>query len=290
MDLMLTRRQLLAFAATTAIGLNACGSTDNAGDTQAAADTDDVTQLTVKPGTLTVATGNPAYEPWVINDDPESGEGFEAALIYALADRLGFDAQDVEWVRTDFVEAFAPGDHNWDLNIQQVSINEDRKKAVDFSPAYFRASQAIAVKADSPYARATSLADFADATFAVCTGGTAYDYVVDLVKGGSTKGVDVRNDNADAAQAVSVGQADAFVTDVTEVTYMCEAGQIENGVVVGLIAGSEDPYGLGITLALDSPLTPAVTEAMNALIDDGTVEELEDTWLAAYTSDLPTLS
>ena len=56
------------------------------------------------------------------------------------------------------------------------------------------------------------------------------------------------------------------------------------------IPGTEDEYGLGITLAKDSPLTPFVTDAMNALIDDGTVQELQDKWLAEYTTDIPTLT
>ncbi len=40
---------------------------------------------TLTDGTLTIATGNPAYYPWVLNDAPEAGEGFEAAVAYALA-------------------------------------------------------------------------------------------------------------------------------------------------------------------------------------------------------------
>ena len=35
---------------------------------------------TLTEGKLTIATGNPAYYPWVLNDAPESGEGFEAAV------------------------------------------------------------------------------------------------------------------------------------------------------------------------------------------------------------------
>ena len=59
----------------------ACGSDtaqDAADNTQA--NSGDLTQQTVTPGKLTIATGDPAYEPWVLNDDPESGEGYEAAV------------------------------------------------------------------------------------------------------------------------------------------------------------------------------------------------------------------
>ncbi|MBR3159818.1 MAG: amino acid ABC transporter substrate-binding protein [Atopobiaceae bacterium] len=291
--LFVSRRQLLSLGASAlAVGsLAGCGGASSSdGEPSKDIATGDVTQLTVEPGKLTVATGQPAWEPWVMNDNPESGEGFEAALIYAIAEKLGFDEEDVVWVRSDFGESFAPGQHDWDLNIQQISINEDRKKAVDFSPAYFRTTQSIATLKKSDYAKATSLADFEDAVIAVQAGSTAYDYVKTLIKGGSEEGIDVFNDNADAAAAVSNGQADAIVTDTTDIVYMTSSDQIKDGVVVGQIPGSEDPDGLGITLAKDSPLTPFVTDILTDLIDDGTVDVLIETWLAEYTSDIPFLT
>ena len=45
-----------------------------------------------------------------------------------------------------------------------------------------------------------------------------------------------------------------------------------------------------LTLPLGSALTPFVTDAMNAILDDGTVQGLIDTWLKAYTSDIPVLA
>ena len=281
----MSRRQVLSLGvgAIAAAGLGACsGGTPSA-------EASGVAKLTVEPGKLTIATGEPAYEPWVLGDEPESGKGFEAALAYELAKRMGFAEEDVVWTRTTFEEAFAPGVHDWDLNMQQVSINEDRKKAVDFSPGYFHPTQAVVVLADGDYARTTSLADLKDATIAVQVGSTAFDYVKDLIKGGSEDGIEPFNDNADAAQAVSNGQADAIVTDTPDAVVMASFGQIDNGVVVGQIEGTEDEFGLGVTLAKDSELTPYVTDAMNALIDDGTLEKLTDAWLAEYTTDIPVL-
>lgn len=292
MDFVISRRQMIKLAAGAgALTLAGCGSSADNGATDAApAASGDVKELTFEPGKLTVATGNPAWEPWVMNDDPESGEGFEAAVIYALAEQMGFAKEDVVWTRTEFDEACAPGEHEWDMNIQQVSINEDRKKAVDFSPAYFRPTQSIIVKKDSKFANATSCADFADAVFAVMMGTTAIDYVKDIIKGGSDEGIDIFNNNSDAVAAVDNGQADALVTDTPQCVYMVQSEQITDGVVVGQIPGTEDPDGLGITLVKDSPLTPFVTDAMNAILDDGTVDGLIEQWLASYTTDIPTLA
>ena len=75
---------------------------------------------------LTIATGNPAFEPWVVGDAPESGEGFEAAVAYAVAEEMGFAEEHVTWVRTSFDEAIAPGPKNFDFNLQQFSISPER--------------------------------------------------------------------------------------------------------------------------------------------------------------------
>ena len=290
MDFIISRRQMLGMSTATlaTLGLVACGgkkeTTDDAATTDAAATEGALPTMT--EGKLTVATGNPAWEPWVIGDNPESGEGFEAALIYALAEKMGFAKEDVVWVRTEFDEACAPGEHDWDLNIQQVSINDDRKKAVDFSPAYFVPTQALIVRGDGKYANATKCSDFAGATIAVMVGTTADQFVMASMPDAK---IEYYNNNSDAAAAVSNGQADGLVTDTPQAVYMAESEQVEGGIVVGQIPDSSDA-GLGITLAKDSPLTPFVTDAMNAILDDGTVQGLIDTWLKAYTSDIPVLA
>lgn len=286
---IMSRRQMLALSSVAAMaGLAGCGGNAapaDGGDAAPAAD-GDVKSLTFEPGKLTVATGNPAWEPWVMNDAPESGEGFEAALIYALAKQMGFADEEVVWTRTEFDEACAPGQHDWDLNIQQVSINEDRAKAVDFSPAYFVPTQALIVRGDGKFANATTCAEFDGATIAVMVGTTADTFVAAAMPGAK---IEYFNNNSDAAAAVTANQADGLVTDTPQAVYMAESGQVENGIVVGQIPDSSDA-GLGITLPLGSALTPYVTDAMNAILDDGTVQGLIDTWLKAYTSDIPVLA
>ena len=84
--------------------------------------------LTLDDGVLTVATGEPAFPPYVIDDDPESGEGFEAAVAYAVADQMGFAHDDVTWVRTTFDEAIQPGPKDFDFNLQQYSITPGARR------------------------------------------------------------------------------------------------------------------------------------------------------------------
>lgn len=265
----------------------ACGSDtaqDAADNTQA--NSGDLTQQTVTPGKLTIATGDPAYEPWVINDDPESGEGYEAAVAYAVAEQLGFDADDVVWTRTTFDAAIAPGPKDWDMNIQQFGITDERKQAVDFSSGYYKDTRAVIVKKDGKFADATSLADLKDAVVGATVGTQGYTYAKEKIN----DNVQTFNDDASLAQALDAGQIDALVADTTVCVYMVQSGQVADGVVIGRIAGSEDKDGMGIVLPKDSPLTEATTKAVDDLEADGTLQKLQDQWLAEYTSDLPELA
>jgi len=156
-------RKIIAISAATvlALTLSACSSASEeaAVETTAAADCTPDSLATLTPGTLTIATGEPAYEPWVLNDKPEAGEGFEAAVAYAVAKQLGYDNAKVSWVRTTFDSAIAAGPKTFDFNIQQYSITEDRAKVVDFSSAYYKSNQSIVSFKGSKIDGVTSIAD-----------------------------------------------------------------------------------------------------------------------------------
>ncbi|MCI1935123.1 MAG: ABC transporter substrate-binding protein [Bifidobacteriaceae bacterium] len=268
---------------TVGLGLSAaaCGGSSET----ATSSSDDITQQTLTPGTLTVATGDPAYEPWVMDNDPSTGKGFESAIIYALAEKLGFKKSQVKWTRSTFDTAIAPGAKDFDLNIQQFSVTPERKKAVDFSTSYYNDTTSIIVRKDSKYAKATSLADLKGATVGTMVGTNAYTQVKDKVD----QNVQTFNDDAALAQALDSGQIDALATSTVECVYMVQSDQVKNGVVLGRINGSEEPDGMGIVLAKDSALTKKVDTAMKSLIKDGTIKKLQDKWLAEYTTDVTVL-
>ena len=104
-------------AAVVALSLAACASATSSSPTATAA----AKPHYVTTGKLTVATGDPGYEPWIVDNKPENGKGFESAVAYAVAAKLGFTASDVVWVRTTFDEAITPGPKNFDINLQQFS-------------------------------------------------------------------------------------------------------------------------------------------------------------------------
>ena len=159
---MIRRRTLLASAGLGAVSLvlSACSGTAAPASTSSgsAAATGPASLKTVTAGKLTVATGQPAYSPWVEDNKPESGKGFESAVTYAVAKQLGYSASDVVWARSSFDGAITPGAKTWDLNIQQFSITADREKVVDFSSPYYTTTQAVVTTKGSKADGVTTLA------------------------------------------------------------------------------------------------------------------------------------
>lgn len=252
-------------AAVLATSLAACSNTDISGDT-------------ITPGKLTIGTGNPAYEPWVIGDDPASGEGFEAAVAYAVAEKLGFAKEDVIWVRTTFDEAIAPGPKNFDFNLQQYSITEERKANVDFSSPYYETAQVVVTTASSPAAGATSIADLKNYLIGAATGTTSYDAIVNVIK--PTQDALAFNNNDDAKAALSNGQVDAIVLDLPTALY-ASCCELDSGKIIGQLPTADKGDQFGLVLDKGSKLTAAVTKALDDLRADGTLAALEEKWLTA---------
>lgn len=268
----------LAIAAAAAIGLAGCAAGDDAGD--------EASSGYVTDGVFTVATGEPAYYPWVIDDAPETGEGFEAAVAYAVAEQLGFAEDDVVWVRTGFEEAIQPGPKDFDVNLQQFSITEERRQNVDFSSPYYETTQVVVTIAGSPAAEATSLAELKPLLIGAATGTTSFQAIEAAIA--PDAGAQVFNTNDDAKLALQNGTVDAIVVDLPTAFYLTGV-ELEDGVLVGQLppsAGTGDAFGF--VLAKDSPLTAEVSAAVDALREDGTLDAIAEEWLAS-AGDAPVL-
>jgi ABC-type amino acid transport/signal transduction systems, periplasmic component/domain len=276
MSRILTR--LAATAGVLALGLGLAGCQT---DTGTGAESEYVTD-----GKLTIGTGEPAYYPYVIDDAPESGEGFEAAVAYAIAEELGFAPEDVVWVRTTFDAAIAPGPKDFDFNLQQFSITPERAASIDFSSPYYAADQAVITIEGSAAAGATSIADLKDLLIGAQTGTTSLVAVEQLIA--PTAGAQVFNTNEDAKLALESGQVDAIVVDVPTAFYMTGV-ELDGGLILGSlpeIEGATDEWG--VVLTKGSPLTARVSAAIDALRDSGKLDELVAEWLGADQG-VPTL-
>ena len=271
--------KLIAPLAIAALLLTSCGSSDESNSASASSECKAGALSTVTPEVLTIATGEPAYSPWVLNDAPESGEGFEAAVAYAIATELGYSNENVKWIRTTFDGAIAPGPKSFDFNIQQYSITADRAKVVDFSSAYYKSNQSIVSFKGSKIDGVTSIADLkaANPKIGAAVGTTSLD-AVENVLGLKPQ---VFNDNAAGVAALKNGQIDGFVVDLPTAFYL-SAAEIDNGIIVGQLENSSSAdEGAGLLLAKDSPLTTCVTNALEAVRESGELEEITNKWLTS---------
>ena len=230
-------------------------------------------------GKLTVGTGQPAFFPWVIDDKPQSGKGFESAVAYAVAAKLGFAKKDVVWVRSTFDQAIAPGNKDFDFNVQQFSITDERKANVDFSSPYYETTQTVITIAGSKADNAKSISDLKGLLVGAQTGTTSFDAIEKQIKPHS--GAQAFNSNDDAKLALQSGTIDALVVDLPTAFYLTGA-ELKGGKIIGQLpkqTGTGDQ--LGLVLAKGSPLTKKITAAVDALRADGTLARLATTWLAS---------
>ncbi|MFI0790829.1 ABC transporter substrate-binding protein [Streptomyces lydicus] len=232
---------------------------------------------TVASGKLTVGTDKPAYAPWFTDDDPANGKGFESAVAYAVAKRLGYGKEAVEWQTVPFNNAFAPGEKKFDFDINQISISPERKRAVAFSSGYYDVRQAVIALKGSRAARATSLADLKDVKLGAQVGSTSLDVATDILRPSRPVAAFQKNDLAKSA--LRNGQVDAIVTDLPTAFYITSA-EVKDAEVVGQFAtdgkGGEQ---FGLVLDRESRITGCVSAAVDALRKDGTLGALEKKWL-----------
>lgn len=232
-----------------------------------------------KQGQLTVATDSPAYAPWFDSNKPSDGKGFESAVAYAVAQKLGFSTAQVKWVVEPFDNSYAPGAKNFDFDVNEISATPQRAKAVDFSSGYYTANQGVLVLNKSGFASATSLSALKNAKIGVQVATTSYQAVLDQIK--PTKTPSVYNTTDDEIHALQNGQIDAIVTDMPTVFYLASS-ELNDGKILGQFNYSGGtPEEFALLLKKDSGFTGCVNQAIAALKADGTLTKITDQWLSA---------
>jgi polar amino acid transport system substrate-binding protein len=235
---------------------------------------------TQSQGKLTIATDQPVFPPWFEDDKPENGKGYEGAVAAAVAAKLGFTSEEVTWTRVPFNNVFKPTPKNWDFDINEFSITEKRKQALDFSSPYYDVSQAVVTTKGSKAANVNTLAGLKGLTIGAQVGTTSLDAIKSVIA--PTKNPRVYNSNHDVVSALKNGQIDALVTDLPTAFYMAavQLSKVKGTIVGQLPSGGGTPEQFGLVLEKNSPLTTCVSEAVDALRADGTLASLVDKWLS----------
>ena len=272
-------RKFLLSVAVLAIVAAACAPADEApppADSPAldACATENLTLVT--PGTLTVGTDDPSFPPWIIDNDPTNGKGFESVVAYEVAERLGFASSDVEWVVVPFNKSYAPGPKDFDFDINNISVTEEREQAVDFSDGYYDLSQALMVLKGSSIENATTMEEIKDSVFAAQVGTTSLTFINTVIQ--PTKQPQVFDTTNDAKAALRNGQVDGLVLDLPT-AYFEAFINTPNGALVGQFPSTEE---IGMLFEEGNPLRDCVNAVLAEMESDGTLQQLQDKWLADY--------
>ena len=253
------------------------------GEACQAANIDD---LLKNPGRLTLSTDNPSFGPWWGGDPsvdpdsgwefsyPPSGEGLEGGVAYAIANALGFEDDQVDWLQnTEFSLAFAPGPKPFDFHMAQISIRPERAENIDFTDPYFDANQSLVANAGTDITGATSIADLEGYNLGAAVGTTSLQFIEEQIQPSSEP--QVFNDNAGAVQALENGQIDGLVVDLGSAFFVI-AVQLTDGTIVGQFPTSAQQDQIGAVLELESPLTDCINEAIAAIGESGQLQEIYD--------------
>jgi polar amino acid transport system substrate-binding protein len=250
---------------------------------------------TLNSGKLTIGTDNPAYPPyfqapasgnapapWELGD-PTNGQGFESAVAYAVAGKLGYTTADVSWTVVPFDNSYKPGAKPFDFYIAQVSYTQDRASQVDMSDGYYFVNQAVVSLKGDAVANAKTIADLKSFKFGAMQGTTAYDTIQNVIA--PTAAASVYSSNDAGIQALKAKQIDGLVVDLPTAFYIT-AAQLDNSVIVGQFpaAGGASAEHFSLVLAKGSSLTTCVNSAIAALKADGTLDQITKEWLSDKAS------
>ena len=244
----------------------------------------------VKDGQLSIGTDNPAYPPWFAGgetkgrswkiNDPAKGQGFESAVAYAVAKRLGFAKSEVVWVYTPFNKAIAPGRKSFDFDINQISYSPQRAKVVGFSAGYYNVNQSIVGLKGKPIASVRSKAGLKKYRLGAQLGTTSYQYIVNSIK--PSPSVKVYDTNDAAVQALKIGQIDGLVVDLPTAFYVT-AVQVPNGKIIGQFQAASGQERFGMVFQKGNPLIACVNNALANMKRTGVLKRIQQIWLAKVT-------
>jgi polar amino acid transport system substrate-binding protein len=282
---------VLVVAALAAVAWSTAGQARPAARTTATAVCNPSSEHLVKSGQLTIATDNPAYDPWYSGgvpkgskwkvNDPSTGKGYESAVAYAISKQLGFQHSQVKWVYVPFLKAIAPGPKSFDFDVNQVSVTPARAKAVTFSKSYYDLNQAIVVNKGTAIAKVHSIKGLRPFKLGAQLGTTSYQFIVSHIK--PLQKPAVYPQNAGAVLALKNKQIDGLVLDLPTAFYAV-AVQVPNGKILGQFSVGGTPTDhFGAVFAKGDPLVTCVNKAITALHQNGTLKQLQQQWLAKAT-------
>ena len=249
-------------ASTSTVASSASASGSAAASETAASDLDYIKEK----GKMVI--GYTVYEPMNYTDADGNFTGFDTELATAVCEKLG--------VEPEFVEI------NWDTKVVELdaksidciwngmTITPELQEAISISDPYIKNYQVVVIRAADAdkYTSTESLAG-ANLDAEAGSAGEAAVAADEFLSQASYTSVVKQTD---ALLEVKSGAADAAVMDFVLANTLAGTGDYSDLMVIPDLELSVEEYGIGFRQGSD--LTAAVNQAMQELIDDGTLNEL----------------
>lgn len=270
----MTRRNFFAtLGAAGALALAGCnGSGEPAqttGDQTTDQTTDEASYTLVKEGVLT-NVAELGFAPFEYIDEDGNTVGFDVDLSNALAEKLGLTC---EWLPNQAFDTLVPTIQQGgkaDISIAGMTISDERLEQVDFSDPYLNSNQGIVAAAGSDL---NSESLNAEGMQVACQTGTTGDEWISENLPNATK-VPLADVTA-ALMGISTGLYNAMVIDLPVAQNMIAESFSDLEVVEEIPTGEQ----YGIAVSKDSPgLLAAINDALAAIEEDGTMDEIKQKW------------
>lgn len=220
-------------------------------------------------GTLIVGT-NAEFPPFEYMGDDGQPDGFDMALIKEVGKRIG---RDVQIENMEFGSLIAAIGNKIDVAIAGMTVNDERKEAVDFSDNYYEAVQYVIVLKDT---QAESIADLENKTIGVQLGTTGM-FTAEEISGAN---VTSYNKGVDAVNDLINGRVDAVIIDKNPALVFADKFSDKVEVIPGDKFEFAAEY-YAIACPKGSELTAEINEALKAIKEDGTFDQLVAQYIEA---------
>ena len=210
-------------------------------------------------------------QPGLGYKDGDSYTGFDVDVAKYVAGKLGYSEDQIEWVESPSKQRETMLQNGQvDMIFATYSITDERKEVVSFAGPYFVAGQDLLVAADDT--SITGPEDLDGKNLCSVTGSTSAQRIKDEYAAGTN--LLEQPGYSECVTALTAGTVDAVTTD--DIILAGLAALPANAGKVKVVGNpfSEENYGVG--LPKDSDQCQAVTDAINAMIEDGSWQKALD--------------
>lgn len=267
---------LLCAACMLTASLSACSqaSSESSTASNTASDTnkDDSTQetasvTTVTEGKLTMAT-NATFPPYEYYDGNDV-VGIDAEIAAKIAEKLGLELEIQDMEFNSIITSVNQG--KADMGMAGMTVSEDRLKNVDFSDSYAKGVQVVIVKEDSDI---KTIDDLSGKKIGVQLNTTGDIYATEDF---GKDNVQQFNKATDTVLALTQGKVDAVIIDKAPAEVFVEQNE---GLTLLDSSYADEDYAICFKKG-NTELQKEVNDALNELIEDGTVQAIIDKYIPA---------